>query len=54
MCDIFDLDTDLEEESTLKSMIPGLAVLNLGYTLNSETYLEYEFYRTITMKRNRK
>lgn len=54
MCDIFDLDTDLEEESTLKSMIPGLVVFILGNSLNSETYSECEFYGTITMERNRK
>lgn len=40
MCDIFDLDTDLEEESTLKSTIPGLVVFIRGDSLNSETYLE--------------
>lgn len=34
------LDSDLEEEGTLKSMIPGLVALILDHSLSAETYSE--------------
>jgi hypothetical protein len=42
MCDTFALDSDLEEEGTLKSMIPGLVAFILDHNSNTETYSEVD------------